>query len=141
MKSIMQNEKACYLTGYTGSLHKHHIYGGNGRRHICEAHGFWCYLRPDLHNLSNQGVHFNHELDLQLKQECPYSGLCPLLQQPRSGHTSAFLNRRTPYSGFAAVAAGSGASRTEMNLCASYLAAMPLEQPPEAATFTGIILT
>ncbi len=70
MKSIMQNEKACYLTGYTGSLHKPHIYGGNGRRHICEAHGFWCYLRPDLHNLSDNGVHFNHELDLQLKQEC-----------------------------------------------------------------------
>ena len=131
MKSIMQNEKACYLTGYTGSLHKHHIYGGNGRRHICEAHGFWCYLRPDLHNLSNQavaslklalltGVYFNHELDLQLKQECPYSGLCPLLQQPRSGHTSAFLNKHTPYSGFDAVAAGSGASRTERKLCVSF---------------------
>ncbi len=78
MKSIMQNEKACYLTGYTGSLHKHHIYGGNGRRHICEAHGFWCYLRPDLHNLSDNGVHFNHELDLQLNRSA-----------------SAFLNRRT----------------------------------------------
>lgn len=96
MKSIMQNEKACYLTGYTGSLHKHHIYGGNGRRHICEAHGFWCYLRPDLHNLSNQavaslklalltGVYFNHELDLQLKQECPYSGLCPQQFAKRTG--------------------------------------------------------
>lgn len=72
MKSIMQTEKACYITGDTFNLHKHHIYGGNGRRSICEAHGFWCYLRGDFHNQSEKGVHGRdgHALDLQLKQEC-----------------------------------------------------------------------
>lgn len=70
MKSIMQTEKRCYLTGAEGiPLHKHHIYGGPNRR-ISEANGFWIYLIPRLHNMSNDGVHFNAGLDLKLKQEC-----------------------------------------------------------------------
>lgn len=72
MKSIMQKEKACYITGDTYNLHKHHIYGGNGRRQKCEEFGFWCYLRGDLHNQSEKGVHGRdgHALDLRLKEEC-----------------------------------------------------------------------
>lgn len=69
MKSILQEEKKCFLTGYEGQLHKHHIYGGANRR-ISEKHGFWIWLKPELHNLSNQGVHFNHDLDLKLKRIC-----------------------------------------------------------------------
>lgn len=69
-KSIMQGNKECYLTGETWRLHKHHIFFGSGRRKVSEQNGFWCYLTPELHNMSNNGVHFNRELDLQLKQEC-----------------------------------------------------------------------
>lgn len=69
MKSILQSTKECYLTGYQGILHKHHIYGGANRK-ISEENGFWVWLRPDLHNLSNNGVHFNHDLDLKLKRIC-----------------------------------------------------------------------
>ena len=66
----MQTEKRCYLTGAKGILlHKHHIYGGPNRR-ISEANGFWIYLIPRLHNMSNDGVHFNAELDMKIKQEC-----------------------------------------------------------------------
>lgn len=39
-KSIMQDEKVCYITGRTDHLHKHHIFGG-GRRKISEKWGLW----------------------------------------------------------------------------------------------------
>lgn len=42
-KSIMQDEKACYITGRTDHLHKHHIFGG-GRRKISEKWGLWIWL-------------------------------------------------------------------------------------------------
>lgn len=70
MKSILQSEKQCYLTGETGQLHKHHIFFGRGLRKISEENGFWVYLLPRLHNMSNDGVHFNRELDLKLKRAC-----------------------------------------------------------------------
>lgn len=70
MQSILQNERECYLTGSTGALHKHHIYFGNPNRKISEQNGFWVYLKPELHNMSKMGVHFNHELDMKLKREC-----------------------------------------------------------------------
>ena len=70
-KSILQSEKECYITGSTYNLHKHHIYAG-GRRQISEREGFWVYLRGDLHNQSNIGVHGKdgHQLDLALKRAC-----------------------------------------------------------------------
>lgn len=69
MKSILQYERECYITGSTTLLHKHHIYGGPNRK-ISEKNGFWVYLRYDWHNGENYGVHFNHELDLMLKRNC-----------------------------------------------------------------------
>lgn len=70
-KSILQDEKKCYITGSTVNLHRHHIYAG-GRRKISEREGFWVYLVGWLHNQSNQGVHGKdgHELDIKLKQDC-----------------------------------------------------------------------
>ena len=70
-KSILQDERECYITGSTYNLHRHHIYAG-GRRQISEANGFWVYLTGRLHNQSNEGVHGKdgHELDLKLKQDC-----------------------------------------------------------------------
>ena len=71
MKSILQTNKECYVTGSTYNLHKHHIYAG-GRRQISEREGFWVYLRGDLHNQSDFGVHgkHGHELDMTLKRVC-----------------------------------------------------------------------
>jgi hypothetical protein len=68
-KSILQNEKVCYVTGSTLNLHEHHIFMGPNRK-ISEKHGFKVWLRADWHNMSDYGVHFNAELDLHLKQEC-----------------------------------------------------------------------
>lgn len=67
--SILQTRKECYCTGRTDNLHYHHIYGG-ARRPISDKYGFGVYLTGEYHNQSNKGVHFNHELDLYLKQTC-----------------------------------------------------------------------
>lgn len=70
MDSILQDTRECYITGDTVGLHKHHIYFGSPNRRISEAHGFWVWLRWDWHNGADYGVHFNHILDLRLKQVC-----------------------------------------------------------------------
>lgn len=69
-KSIMQTEKKCYITHSTLELHKHHIFFGTANRKKSEKWGCWVYLTADYHNMLDHGVHFNKELDLQLKQEC-----------------------------------------------------------------------
>ena len=58
-KSIMQDQKECYITHSTLELHKHHIF-----------YGCWVWLTAEYHNMSDHGVHFDKALDLQLKQEC-----------------------------------------------------------------------
>lgn len=70
-KSILQDEKVCYITGQTNNLHEHHIYAGS-RRKISEREGFKVYLAGWLHNQSDEGVHGKNgkELDLMLKQHC-----------------------------------------------------------------------
>lgn len=70
MNSILQDRKECYITRQTSPLHKHHIFFGAGKRKISENNGFWVWLIPPLHNMSNVGVHFNREFDLRLKREC-----------------------------------------------------------------------
>ena len=70
-KSILQDKRECYITGYTGDLARHHVYGG-GRRKLSEKWGCGVYLRPDFHNMADYGVHGirGHLLDLELKRVC-----------------------------------------------------------------------
>lgn len=68
-KSIMQEEKKCYITGTRNGLHQHHIFAGANRKNA-DKWGCWIWLRADWHNASNYGVHYNRELDLKLKKEC-----------------------------------------------------------------------
>lgn len=70
MKSIIQNNRECYVCHTTYGLHLHHIFFGLKNRTISDKNGFTCFLCGIHHNLSNQGVHFNRELDLQLKRLC-----------------------------------------------------------------------
>ena len=72
-KSILQNEKKCFVTGITTNLHKHHIYMGYGTREVSEEKGFWVYLINELHNGECVfGIHnmYGHPLDLALKRIC-----------------------------------------------------------------------
>lgn len=63
----LQDKKECYITHRTDGLHKHHIFGGPLRK-WSELYGLYVWLRPEWHNMSDYGVHFNPELDSELKQ-------------------------------------------------------------------------
>ena len=65
-----ENNPCCFVCHTTIGLHVHHIYGGVGRRPISDEQGCWVYLCGPHHNLSNQGVHFNREMDAYFKREC-----------------------------------------------------------------------
>ena len=65
--SIIQNEKKCFVCGTTLNIHIHEIMYGKNRQNSIND-GCCVYLCGKHHNLSNEGVHFNHELDLKLKQ-------------------------------------------------------------------------
>ena len=69
-KSIVSNRHECWVCGTTINLHKHHIYAGVANRKLSELYGCWVYLCGRHHNLSNEGVHFNRELELSLKRYC-----------------------------------------------------------------------
>jgi len=40
MKSILQEEKRCYICGLYSPVEEHHIYFGNPNRRISEENGF-----------------------------------------------------------------------------------------------------
>ena len=67
-KSILSNVKQCFVCETQFNLHRHHIFFGSGNRSLSEKYGCWCYLCGRHHNLSNEGVHFRKELDIELKK-------------------------------------------------------------------------
>ena len=75
MKSILQEEKECYLSGRTDWLEEHHIFYGQGRRKLSERYGLKVWLNhywhnePPSENCLCGGVHFNKELRRRLERE------------------------------------------------------------------------
>lgn len=69
MLSILSNKPQCYVCGMTYNLHRHHIFYGTANRRKSDEFGAWVYLCARHHNMSDDGVHFNKELDLMLKQQ------------------------------------------------------------------------
>lgn len=67
MKSILQNKKECWVCKTTQNLHEHHVFGGNANRKKSESNGLKVYLCAWHHNMSNEGVHFNKELNYRLQ--------------------------------------------------------------------------
>lgn len=68
MKSILQTEKCCYITGSRTELERHHIFGGANRKHS-ERYGLTVWLRHDWHNEPPYGVHHNRVLMDRLHKE------------------------------------------------------------------------
>jgi len=66
--SIIQKEKRCIVCGTTWNIHTHEVYFGKNRQKSIED-GCCVYLCGNHHNQSNEGVHFNHELDMKLKKK------------------------------------------------------------------------
>ena len=68
MNSIIQEKKECYVCKTKYGLHEHHCIYGTANRKQSEKYGLKVWLCGRHHNLSNEGVHFNKELDLQIKR-------------------------------------------------------------------------
>ena len=66
--SILQKEKLCYVCGSPTNIHIHEVFFGKNRQKSIED-GCCIYLCGKHHNQSNQGIHFNHDLDLKAKKE------------------------------------------------------------------------
>lgn len=68
--SLLTNDMTtCYISGTKKDIHIHEIYGGSANRKKSIEWGCCVPLTATLHNMSNQGVHFNKDLDTRLKRE------------------------------------------------------------------------
>lgn len=66
-RSIMQDDKVCFVSGSTVQLDRHHVYAGLANRKISEKYGCWCWLRHDIHMELHDR---NKELDKMLRRVC-----------------------------------------------------------------------
>ena len=67
MKSILQDDKFCFVTGGLTELDRHHVYAGVANRKLSERYGCWCWLRHSIHMELHDK---NKELDKMLKRIC-----------------------------------------------------------------------
>lgn len=60
----------CWLTGQSGWIERHHIFGGfsSKNRQHSEEYGLVIPVEHSLHNERPYGIHFNEKLDLAVKQ-------------------------------------------------------------------------
>lgn len=69
MKSILQQEKVCYLCGRTYNLEKHHIFGGVANRRISESQGLWVWLCGDTCHRGTDGAQYDRDKNIMLKMD------------------------------------------------------------------------
>lgn len=70
-KSIMQTDRACYFCGRLDGLERHHVLGGfsSNNRRLSETYGLWVYVCKKHHTDQKEGVQYNKEMNLKLKQD------------------------------------------------------------------------
>lgn len=67
-KSIITEDLSrCFLCGTTNNIHIHEVFFGKNRQSSIKEH-LYVGLCGEHHNLSNNSVHHNHEIDLKLKR-------------------------------------------------------------------------
>lgn len=67
-KSIVHEMGKCWVCGTTRDLHIHEVFFGSANRKKSIEYGCYVHVCGKHHNLSNEGVHFDKELDTQLKK-------------------------------------------------------------------------
>ncbi|WP_337808276.1 hypothetical protein [Gemmiger sp.] len=78
-KSILQNDKECYLCRRfynlrtTRGLEEHHILFGRGRRELSERYGLKVWLCHNHHNEPPLGVHFDPAARRELEQAAQFA--------------------------------------------------------------------
>ena len=60
-------ESRFYSTVRLDGLHRHEVFYGTNRQKSIQ-YGLIVFLTPEMHNMSNYGVHFNSEFNLMLRQ-------------------------------------------------------------------------
>lgn len=65
---IMPANPKYSITRTPTHCHRHEVVFGSGRRQKSIKDGLVVFLTPEMHNMSNRGVHFNREFDLYLKR-------------------------------------------------------------------------
>lgn len=68
MKSIIQDEKECYICGTTRWLEEHHIFEGTANRKLSEKYGLKIWLCHRHHNEVPDGVHFDKWMRDRIKR-------------------------------------------------------------------------
>ncbi len=66
MKSILQNNKECWVCG-NPNVEDHHIFFGTSNRKWSEKYGLKVWLCP-IHHRGDYGVHHNKQADQVLKE-------------------------------------------------------------------------
>jgi hypothetical protein len=61
-------ESTLYATERFEGSHRHEVFFGSANRQKSIKLGLFVFLTPEMHNMSNQGVHFNKAFDYELKQ-------------------------------------------------------------------------
>ena len=68
LKSAIQPEFRDLIL--TGEYAVHHVFGGNGRRRICEKYGFLVAVRPAMHDEIHAKTAAGKYVDKVLKRQC-----------------------------------------------------------------------
>lgn len=68
-KSIIQIERECFFCGKLTGLEEHHVFGGVANRKISERYGLKIFCCDYHHRDPKNGVQYNPEMNLKLKQE------------------------------------------------------------------------
>ena len=66
MKSILQNDKVCFLCGRTSGLECHHIFGGVANRKLSEKYGLKVWLCHNCHT-GKAGAQYDPQKNKVLK--------------------------------------------------------------------------
>ena len=61
-------ESELYSTERFEGSHRHEVFFGSANRQKSIKLGLVVFLAPEMHNMSNHGVHFNKAFDNELKQ-------------------------------------------------------------------------
>lgn len=68
MKSIISEEKKCYICGSRVCLEMHHVFPGVANRKKSEEYGLKVYLCHWCHNEPPNGVHYNKAVREKLQR-------------------------------------------------------------------------
>ena len=66
---LVPDFKTCFVCGSSGDIHIHEVFYGRANRIKSIQDGMCVPLCPAHHNMSNQGIHFNKQLDNYVKKQ------------------------------------------------------------------------